>query len=109
MRTKTTRWQDCLRGVALNAFRPEKSGLYRKFYTVPEAYGRLLRSAVPAPAMAEGDDLRILRYSQGSEHTIGETTDVEEAYKTMDLANEHIEAGDFDVWLADYKNIKTEE
>lgn len=26
----------------------------------------------------------------------------------MDLANEHIEAGDFDVWLADYKNIKTE-
>lgn len=47
--------------------------------------------------------------TKGSEHTIGEMADVEEAYKTMDLANEHIEAGDFDVWLADYKNIKTEE
>ncbi len=46
--------------------------------------------------------------SNGAEHKIGETADVEEAYKTMDLANEHIEAGDFDVWLADYKNIKTE-
>lgn len=46
--------------------------------------------------------------TSGSEHQIGETADVEEAYKTMDLANEHIEAGDFDVWLADYKNIKTE-
>lgn len=46
--------------------------------------------------------------SNGTEHTIGKTADVEEAYKTMDLANEHIEAGDFDVWLADYKNIKTE-
>lgn len=47
--------------------------------------------------------------TSGSEHQIGETADVEEAYKTMDLANEHIEAGDFDVWFADYKNIKTEE
>lgn len=46
--------------------------------------------------------------TSGSEHQIGETADVEEAYKTMDLANEHIEAGDFDVWFADYKNIKTE-
>ncbi len=46
--------------------------------------------------------------ANGAEHTIGKTVDVEEAYKTMDLANEHIEAGDFDVWLADYKNIKTE-
>lgn len=46
--------------------------------------------------------------TKGSEHIIGETADVEEAYKTMDLANEHIEAGDFDVWFADYKNIKTE-
>lgn len=46
--------------------------------------------------------------ANGAEHTIGKTADVEEAYKTMDLANEHIEAGDFDVWLADYKNIKTE-
>lgn len=46
--------------------------------------------------------------ANGTEHKIGETSDVEEAYKTMDLANEHIEAGDFDVWLADYKNIKTE-
>lgn len=46
--------------------------------------------------------------TNGAEHKIGETADVEEAYKAMDLANEHIEAGDFDVWLADYKNIKTE-
>ena len=41
----------------------------------------------------------------GSEHLVCETTDVEEAYKTMDLANEHIEAGDFNAWFADYKNI----
>lgn len=47
--------------------------------------------------------------TKGSEHIIGETANVEEAYKTMDLANEHIEAGDFDVWFADYKNIKMEE
>lgn len=46
--------------------------------------------------------------TKGAEHTIGETANVEEAYKAMDLANKHIEAGDFDVWFADYKNIKTE-
>jgi len=46
--------------------------------------------------------------TKGSEHIIGETENVEEAYRAMDIANEHIEAGDFDVWLADYKNIKTE-
>ncbi len=39
----------------------------------------------------------------GSEKSIYETLDAEEAYKTMDLANAHIEAGDFDVWIADYK------
>lgn len=46
--------------------------------------------------------------TSGSEHLVCETADVEEAYKTMDLANEHIEAGDFNAWFADYKNIKTE-
>lgn len=49
---------------------------------------------------------RLLCYDTcGSEHLVCETTDVEEAYKTMDLANEHIEAGDFNAWFADYKNI----
>lgn len=43
--------------------------------------------------------------TSGSEHLVCETADVEEAYKTMDLANEHIEAGDFNAWFADYKNI----
>lgn len=42
--------------------------------------------------------------TSGSEHLLCETSDVEEAYKTMDLANEHIEAGDFNAWFADYKN-----
>jgi len=42
----------------------------------------------------------------GSEKSIYETPDAEEAYKTMDLANAHIEAGDFDVWIADYKKFK---
>lgn len=41
---------------------------------------------------------------QGQEQQLLETPDAEKAYKTMDLANEHIEAGDFDVWFADYKN-----
>lgn len=49
---------------------------------------------------------RLLCYdTDGSEHLVCETADVEEAYKTMDLANEHIEAGDFNAWFADYKNI----
>lgn len=49
---------------------------------------------------------RLLCYDTcGSEHLVCETADVEEAYKTMDLANEHIEAGDFNAWFADYKNI----
>ncbi len=47
---------------------------------------------------------KILCYDTfGAEHLVYETSDVEEAYKTMDLANAHIEAGDFDVWIADYK------
>lgn len=50
---------------------------------------------------------RLLCYDTcGSEHLVCETADVEEAYKTMDLANEHIEAGDFNAWFADYKIFK---
>ncbi|MCM1577494.1 MAG: helix-turn-helix transcriptional regulator [Ruminococcus sp.] len=39
----------------------------------------------------------------GRERQIFETNDSETAYKTMDIANSHIESGDFDVWAADNK------
>ena len=36
-------------------------------------------------------------------HDICQTANAEEAYRIMDEANAHIEAGDFGVWLAEYK------
>lgn len=34
-----------------------------------------------------------------SAHLILATQDIDIAYEVMDLANSHIEAGDYDVWL----------
>lgn len=40
-----------------------------------------------------------------TEQLICETADIDEATEVMNQANAHIEAGDFDVWIADYKKI----
>lgn len=92
-------------------------GYYEKYKSDVKAHrSEAMRKLAERPVLATvlSDAYVLCRYKvpnyvllcydgSGSEKSIYETLDVEEAYKTMDLANAHIEAGDFDVWIADYK------
>lgn len=56
----------------------------------------------------ENNCYRVICYdAMDSAHLILATQDIDIAYEVMDLANSHIEAGDYDVWLEKFISEKT--